>query len=43
MSDKCPITIRSRNTASNDLSELVEKELLNPSGQRGSGAFYSLK
>ena len=33
----------SRNTASNDLSELVEKELLNPSGQKGAGAFYSLK
>jgi len=33
----------SRNTASNDLSELVEKELLKPSGQKGAGAFYSLK
>lgn len=33
----------SRNTASNDLSDLVEKELLNPSGQKGAGAFYSLK
>lgn len=32
----------SRNTASNDLSELVKKELLKPSGQRGAGAFYSL-
>ncbi|MBL4905757.1 MAG: putative DNA binding domain-containing protein [Flavobacteriaceae bacterium] len=32
----------SRNTASNDLSELVDKELLNPSGQKGAGAFYSL-
>ncbi len=32
----------SRNTASNDLSELVEKELLKPSGQKGAGAFYSL-
>lgn len=33
----------SRNTATNDLSELVEKEILNPSGQKGAGAFYSLK
>jgi len=32
----------SRNTASNDLSELVEKELLKASGQKGAGAFYSL-
>jgi ATP-dependent DNA helicase RecG len=33
----------SRNTASNDLSELVDKGLLIPSGQKGAGAFYSLK
>lgn len=33
----------SRNTASNDLTELVGKELLKPSGQKGAGAFYSLK
>jgi len=33
----------SRNTASNDLSELIEKELLKSSGQKGAGAFYSLK
>lgn len=33
----------SRNTASNDLTELVEKNLLKPSGQKGAGAFYSLK
>lgn len=32
----------SRNTASNDLSELVEKELLKPSGLKGAGAFYCL-
>lgn len=32
----------SRNTASNDLAELVEKELLKPSGQKGAGAFYTL-
>ena len=36
------INVCSRNTASNDLSELVEKELLKPSGQKGAGAFYSL-
>jgi len=33
----------SRNTASNDLTELVEKGILKPSGQRGAGAFYTLK
>ncbi len=33
----------SRNTASNDLSELVDKEFLKPSGQKGAGAFYTLK
>lgn len=33
----------SRNTASNDLTELVEKDILKPSGQRGAGAFYTLK
>lgn len=33
----------SRNTASNDLTDLVEKELLKPSGQKGAGAFYTLK
>ncbi len=33
----------SRNTASNDLTELVDKELLKPSGQKGAGAFYTLK
>jgi len=32
----------SRNTASNDLSELVEKELLKASGQKGAGAYYKL-
>ncbi len=32
----------SRNTATNDLTELVSKNLLNPSGQRGAGAFYTL-
>jgi ATP-dependent DNA helicase RecG len=31
----------SRNTASNDLTELVKKDLLKPSGQRGAGAFYT--
>ena len=33
----------SRNTASNDLTELVNKELLESSGQKGAGAFYILK
>jgi ATP-dependent DNA helicase RecG len=33
----------SRNTASNDLTELVDKNLLKPSGQKGAGAFYTLK
>lgn len=33
----------SRNTASNDLTELVVKDLLKPSGQKGAGAFYTLK
>ncbi|MDI9366608.1 MAG: ATP-binding protein [Flavobacterium sp.] len=33
----------SRNTASNDLTELVYKDLLKPSGQKGAGAFYTLK
>lgn len=32
----------SRNTASNDLTELVDKDLLKPSGQKGAGAFYTL-
>jgi ATP-dependent DNA helicase RecG len=30
----------SRNTASNDLVELVRKELLESSGQKGAGAYY---
>lgn len=33
----------SRNTASNDLVELVNKELLESSGQKGAGAYYNLK
>ena len=33
----------SRNTASNDLVELVSKELLESSGQKGAGAYYRLK
>ena len=33
----------SRNTASNDLTELVNKELLESSGQKGAGAYYILK
>jgi ATP-dependent DNA helicase RecG len=33
----------SRETATRDLKELVEKQLLIPSGQKGAGSFYSLK
>ncbi len=33
----------SRNTASNDLSELLEKNILKSSGKRGAGSFYELK
>ena len=33
----------SRNTASNDLSELLEKDVLISSGKRGAGSFYELK
>ena len=33
----------SRNTASKDLIELVEMNLLEPSGQKRIGAFYTLK
>ncbi|MCC5935230.1 MAG: putative DNA binding domain-containing protein [Balneolales bacterium] len=33
----------SRNTASNELSDLVEKGIFLSSGQKGAGAFYSLK
>jgi ATP-dependent DNA helicase RecG len=33
----------SRNTASKDLTELVDKDLLKSSGQKGAGAFYTLK
>lgn len=32
----------SRNTASNDLAELVEMSLFKPSGQKGAGAYYTL-
>lgn len=32
----------SRNTAINDLTELVEKNILKSSGQKGAGAFYIL-
>jgi Fic family protein len=33
----------SRETATRDLKELIEKELINTSGQKGAGAFYTLK
>ena len=32
----------SRNTASNDLAELVEKGIFVTSGQKGAGAFYTI-
>lgn len=42
-SDYQKINDCSRNTASNDLSDIVEKELFKPSGQKGAGAYYTLK
>ena len=33
----------SRNTASRDLTELVEKNVLRGSGDKGASAFYSIK
>lgn len=33
----------SRNTASNDLADLVKKSIFNPSDAKGAGAFYRLK
>lgn len=33
----------SRNTASNDFSELIEKKILKASGKKGAGAFYILQ
>ncbi len=33
----------SRETATRDIKELTDKGLLNPSGQKGAGAFYTLK
>lgn len=32
----------SRETATRDLKELIEKQLIKPSGQKGAGAFYTL-
>ncbi len=37
------LNIISRETATRDLKELIEKKLLHPSGQKGAGAFYTLK
>lgn len=42
-SDYQKINDCSRNTASNELSDLVEKGMLLPSGQKGAGSFYILK
>jgi len=33
----------SRNTASNDLADLVQRDILKPSAVKGAGAFYQLK
>ena len=33
----------SRNTASNDMSELLDKKILISSGKKGAGSFYKLK
>jgi ATP-dependent DNA helicase RecG len=33
----------SRNTASNDLTELVSKKILESSGQKGAGSYYTIK
>ncbi|MCD6366546.1 MAG: hypothetical protein J7L46_03290 [Bacteroidales bacterium] len=33
----------SRNTASNELAELIKKELVKSSGQKGAGAFYTFR
>ncbi|MFN3999395.1 hypothetical protein [Algoriphagus sp.] len=41
-SDYQKINNCARNTASNDLAELVEKGLLLPSGQKGAGGYYTL-
>lgn len=42
-SDYQTINDVSRETATRDLKELIEKDLISPSGQKGAGAFYTLK
>ena len=42
-SDYQKINNCSRNSASNDLAELVDKYILLPSGKKGAGAFYTLR
>lgn len=42
-SDYQTINDVSRGTATRDLKELIEKDLISPSGQKGAGAFYTLK
>jgi ATP-dependent DNA helicase RecG len=32
----------SRETATRDLKELIDRQLMKPSGQKGAGAFYTL-
>ena len=33
----------SRETATRDLKELIDRKILKPSGQNGAGAFYTIK
>ena len=42
-SDYQKINFVSRETATRDLKELIEKDLINTRGQKGAGAFYTLK
>jgi ATP-dependent DNA helicase RecG len=41
-SDYQNLNIVSRETATRDLKELIERKLIKPSGQKGAGAFYTL-
>lgn len=41
-SDYQNLNIVSRETATRDLKELIERQLIKPSGQKGAGAFYTL-
>lgn len=41
-SDYQTLTDVSRETATRDLKELMDKQLIKSSGQKGAGAFYTL-